>query len=165
MRRPSPFNRRVGFRITLFEACSAFTRVTACRLAKSPNSDPFHQRFRRRSRSLFGRVHPPPSLPTRRRCTPFHGALSNWARTPLKNRRLSGSGIAPRTRGGPTDFQRPAGSHFNQAVCGSGSSSTPESSRNTMPAQAYMGPHRPNPPRGVSLRVRSPQNRSRVIHN
>ncbi|MGH8537541.1 MAG: hypothetical protein ACREXM_14010, partial [Gammaproteobacteria bacterium] len=27
---------RVGFRITLFEACSAFTHVTACILAKSP---------------------------------------------------------------------------------------------------------------------------------
>lgn len=28
---------RVGFRITLLEACSAFTHVTACLLAKSPN--------------------------------------------------------------------------------------------------------------------------------
>jgi hypothetical protein len=28
---------RVGFRITLFEACSAFTHVTACILAKSPS--------------------------------------------------------------------------------------------------------------------------------
>jgi hypothetical protein len=27
---------RVGFRITLFETCSAFTHVTACMLAKSP---------------------------------------------------------------------------------------------------------------------------------
>jgi hypothetical protein len=27
---------RVGLRITLFEACSAFTRVTACTLALSP---------------------------------------------------------------------------------------------------------------------------------
>ncbi len=37
-RRPSPFLRRVGFRITLFEACSAFTRVTACTLAESPKA-------------------------------------------------------------------------------------------------------------------------------
>jgi len=37
-RRPSPLNRRVGFRITLFEACSAFTRVTACTLAESPEA-------------------------------------------------------------------------------------------------------------------------------
>ena len=42
--RPSPFLRRVGPRITLFEACSAFTRVTACPLAESP-CDPLHRRF------------------------------------------------------------------------------------------------------------------------
>ena len=35
-RRPSPLLRRVGFHITLFEACSTFTRVTACMLADSP---------------------------------------------------------------------------------------------------------------------------------
>lgn len=32
---PSPNLSRVGFRITLFEACSTFTRVTACTIAKS----------------------------------------------------------------------------------------------------------------------------------
>jgi hypothetical protein len=37
-RRPSPLFRRVGFRIALFEACSAFTRVTACTLAESPKA-------------------------------------------------------------------------------------------------------------------------------
>ena len=37
-RRPSPFHRRVGFRITLFEACSAFTHVTACTLARPPEA-------------------------------------------------------------------------------------------------------------------------------
>ena len=35
-RRPSPKTRRVGFRIILFEACSAFTRVPACMFAQSP---------------------------------------------------------------------------------------------------------------------------------
>jgi hypothetical protein len=35
---------RVGSCISLFEACSAFTRVTACTLAKSP-SDSLHQRL------------------------------------------------------------------------------------------------------------------------
>src|SRR5664280_455824 len=35
--RPSPKFRRVGSCITLFEACSAFTHVTACTLAKSPS--------------------------------------------------------------------------------------------------------------------------------
>ena len=42
--RPSPKFRRVGSRITLFEACSAFTHVTACILAESP-CDPLHQRL------------------------------------------------------------------------------------------------------------------------
>ena len=35
-RRPSPLLRRLGSHITLFEACSTFTRVTACVLADSP---------------------------------------------------------------------------------------------------------------------------------
>jgi hypothetical protein len=33
--RPSPYCRRVGFRIILFEACSVFIRITACMVAKS----------------------------------------------------------------------------------------------------------------------------------
>ena len=33
---PSPYYRRVGFRITLFEACSAFTRVAARMFAEPP---------------------------------------------------------------------------------------------------------------------------------
>jgi len=43
---PSPNARRVGSCVIPFEACSAFTRVAACRLAESPR-DPFHQRLRR----------------------------------------------------------------------------------------------------------------------
>ena len=39
-RRPSPSSRWVGSRIRSFEACTAFTCVTACQLAESP-SDPF----------------------------------------------------------------------------------------------------------------------------
>jgi len=35
-RRPSPLHREVGVRELCFEACSAFTVVTACRLAESP---------------------------------------------------------------------------------------------------------------------------------
>ena len=35
---PSPFLRRVGFRITRFEACSAFAHAGACGLAESPNA-------------------------------------------------------------------------------------------------------------------------------
>ena len=34
---PSPYDRRVGFRITRLKACPAFTRVTARRVAESPS--------------------------------------------------------------------------------------------------------------------------------
>ena len=37
-RRPSPYFRRVGFRINCFEACSAFTRVPACMVAEPPKA-------------------------------------------------------------------------------------------------------------------------------
>src|SRR5216684_1253121 len=36
--RPSPVNRRVGIHDFTFEACSSFTRVTACRIACPPKS-------------------------------------------------------------------------------------------------------------------------------
>ena len=42
--RPSPKPGRVGSCISLFEACSAFTHVTACMLAESP-SDLLHRRL------------------------------------------------------------------------------------------------------------------------
>ena len=35
---PSPVNRRVGIHDFTFEACSSFTRVTACRIACPPKS-------------------------------------------------------------------------------------------------------------------------------
>lgn len=37
-RRPSPLLKRVGSCIARFEACSTFTRVPACVLAKSPKA-------------------------------------------------------------------------------------------------------------------------------
>ena len=37
-RRPSPIDRRVGFRTMCFEACSAFTRVPACMVAEPPKT-------------------------------------------------------------------------------------------------------------------------------
>src|SRR6266436_10082158 len=37
---------RVGLHIVLFEACSAFTRVAACTLARSPIRDPLIRGFR-----------------------------------------------------------------------------------------------------------------------
>src|SRR5450830_380633 len=41
--RPSPSVRRVGSHIRLFEACSTFTRVTACMRAASPYATLFHR--------------------------------------------------------------------------------------------------------------------------
>src|SRR5277367_6639529 len=35
---PSPFCRRVGIRVSTFEACSGFTRVTARRIAQPPKA-------------------------------------------------------------------------------------------------------------------------------
>ena len=35
---PSPNRRRVGFRVSCFEACAAFTRVAACMLAEPPTA-------------------------------------------------------------------------------------------------------------------------------
>ena len=40
---PSPKQRRVGLRIMLFEACSAFTRVAACVLAEPPEAALLHR--------------------------------------------------------------------------------------------------------------------------
>src|ERR1700693_6638238 len=37
--------RRVGLHIVLFEACSAFTRVAACTLARPPIRDPLYRRL------------------------------------------------------------------------------------------------------------------------
>ena len=37
--RPSPFRGRVGIRDFTFEACSGFTRVTACKVAARPKAD------------------------------------------------------------------------------------------------------------------------------
>ena len=52
-RRPSPNDRRVGFRINRFEACSVFTRVPACMVAEPPKA------------ALFSRVLQSMSLPPR----------------------------------------------------------------------------------------------------
>ena len=40
---PSPFLRRVGFRIARFEACSAFAHAVACGLAESPKATLWHR--------------------------------------------------------------------------------------------------------------------------
>jgi hypothetical protein len=46
---PSPLRRRVGSCISTFEACSAFTHVTACVLAKSPKVTRGIEVFQRKS--------------------------------------------------------------------------------------------------------------------
>jgi len=79
---PSPFYRRVGSCIWLFEACSAFTHVTACVLAKSPEVTRFTEVLQEKSLPPF----PAPiatgwsdQLPggncTHWKAAPFHGTL------------------------------------------------------------------------------------------
>src|SRR5262245_30794289 len=70
---------RVGLRIVLFEVCSAFTHVTACTLAPSPNRDALHRRLRLfrhlHSRSGCFRLERSPGGPcTHWKAPPFHGA-------------------------------------------------------------------------------------------
>src|ERR1700730_646400 len=50
--RPSPVNRRVGIHNFTFEACSSFTHVTACKIARPPQG---------------GRYPEPPTWPVPRR--------------------------------------------------------------------------------------------------
>ena len=67
---------RVGLRIDLFEACSAFTRVTACTLALSPYFvTPLPEGF-----SHFVTSMTAPVLPA--------GAFAGWDLHPLEKRRL-----------------------------------------------------------------------------
>src|SRR5580704_4860551 len=51
--RPSPVNRRVGIHDFTFEACSSFTRVTACKVARPPKG------------GLLSRGFDPASYPTK----------------------------------------------------------------------------------------------------
>jgi len=76
--------RRVGLRIVLFEACSAFTRVTACTLALPPY---FVTRYPKASAISF-----PPQL---LRLLPA-GAVAGWGLHPLEKRRL----VTAHTRSG-----------------------------------------------------------------
>src|SRR5918996_444303 len=74
------YGSRVGLRIDLFEACSAFTRVTACTLALSPY---FVTRFTRRLQPLrylhdcsgcFRQERLPGGACTHWKAPPCHGA-------------------------------------------------------------------------------------------
>jgi choline dehydrogenase-like flavoprotein len=71
--------RRVGLHIDLFEACSAFTRVAACTLARSPIRDPLSEGFRHFVSSMpapvaSGWSESPGGACTHWKAPPCHGA-------------------------------------------------------------------------------------------
>jgi hypothetical protein len=66
------YGSRVGLRIVLFEACAAFTRVTACTLALSPICDTHSEGF-----SYFVTSIAAPLLPA--------GAVAGWDLHPLES--------------------------------------------------------------------------------
>src|ERR1700752_380574 len=70
---------RVGLHIDLFEACSAFTRVAACTLARSPIRDPLIEGFSHFVTSMtapiaYGWSESPGGPCTHWKAPPFHGA-------------------------------------------------------------------------------------------
>jgi hypothetical protein len=70
---------RVGLHIVLFEACSAFTRVAACTLARSPIRDPLPEGFRHFVASMpapvaSGWSESPGGACTHWKAPPCHGA-------------------------------------------------------------------------------------------
>src|ERR1700720_275688 len=90
---------RVGLHIVLFEACSAFTRVAACTLARSPIRDPLPEGFRHFVTSMpapvaSGWSESPGGACTHWKAPPCHGAH------PF---RTFGAGIKSRTLP-PLDF-------------------------------------------------------------
>src|ERR1700722_9050550 len=70
--RPSPLKRRVGVHIASFEACSSFTRVTACQVARPP--------FRGLCREVSAR---PVSRPHRSPAIESNHPLFEWVLPPL----------------------------------------------------------------------------------
>src|SRR5882757_3312733 len=84
--------RRVGLRIVLFEACSAFTRVTACTLAPSPIRDALSEGFSHFVTSIAAPVafrleRLPGGTCTHWKAPPFHGARHKpTSRLPLSLR-------------------------------------------------------------------------------
>src|SRR6266403_5469995 len=74
---------RVGLHIVLFEACSAFTRVAACTLARSPIRDPLPEGFRHFVSSMpapvaSGWSESPGGACTHWKAPPCHGAHPKW---------------------------------------------------------------------------------------
>jgi hypothetical protein len=72
-------SRRVGLHIVLFEACSAFTRVAACTLARPPIRGPLYRRLQpfrllHDCSSCFRLEQLPGGTFTHWKAPPFHGA-------------------------------------------------------------------------------------------
>jgi hypothetical protein len=70
--RPSPVNGRVGIHNFTFEACSGFTRVTACKVAARPTADLCPEASTR-----------PVARPSRSVATMSHRQLHRWNLPPL----------------------------------------------------------------------------------
>src|SRR5208283_4802185 len=96
--------RRVGLHIVLFGACSAFTRVAACTLARSPVRDPHSEGFSHFVTSMTAPVASgwsdlPGGACTHWKAPPFHGAHPERTLKPrLRQREASLVAKAPGTR-------------------------------------------------------------------
>jgi hypothetical protein len=77
-RGPSPLLRRVGVHDFTFEACSGFTRVTACRIAQPPNGGLCHEASAR-----------PVARPNRSSATRAYRQLPGWILPPLVYRAVA----------------------------------------------------------------------------
>src|SRR5271165_6844833 len=80
--------RRVGLHIVLFGACSAFTRVAACTLARSPVRDPHSEGFSHFVTSMTAPVASgwsdlPVGICTHWKAPPYHGAHPKGTSAPL----------------------------------------------------------------------------------
>src|SRR5271168_2902157 len=94
---------RVGLHIDLFEACSAFTRVAACTLARSPIRDPLSEGFRHFVSSMpapvaSGWSESPGGACTHWKAPPYHGA------PPFQSLIVSKLGRLRWVDNGPTSF-------------------------------------------------------------
>src|SRR4030088_3279973 len=103
---------RVGLHIDLFEACSAFTRVAACTLARSPY---FVTRYPKASD-----ISSPPCL---LRLLPA-GAVAGWDLHPLKSAAFHGAH--------PKETFMPSKIHKNFAPCAVTSVLPPRSARDSV---------------------------------
>ena len=98
---PSPLFRRVGFRVNHFGACSTFTRVTACMIAKSLEGP---------STPKASTISLPPSL---LRLLPAGATVAGWDSHPLND-----SAFARRTESRFSTYFEPARSPLSRKQSG-----------------------------------------------